>query len=83
MGPLQGYRIVEIGAIGPGPFCAMMLADMGAEVLRLDRLAPAELGLKREARHATLNRGRPSVAIDLKAPGAIDAVLRLLRQSDG
>ena len=83
MGPLQGYKIIEIGAIGPGPFCAMMLADMGAEILRLDRLVPAELGLKREARHATLNRGRRSAAIDLKAPGAVEMVLRLLRQADG
>ncbi len=83
MGPLQGYKIIEIGAIGPGPFCAMMLADMGADVLRLDRLAPAELGLKREARHATLNRGRRSVAVDLKAKGAAELVLRLVKQSDG
>ena len=83
MGPLQGYRIVEIGAIGPGPFCATMLADMGADVLRLDRREPVEGGLKREARYATLNRGRRSVAIDLKAPGAIDMVLRLVKQADG
>jgi alpha-methylacyl-CoA racemase len=83
MGPLHGYKILEIGAIGPGPFCAMMLADMGAEVLRLDRLAPAELGLKREPRHATLNRGRPSAAIDLKNPAAVELVLRLVKQADG
>lgn len=82
MGPLAGYRIIEIGAIGPGPFCAMMLADMGAEVLRLDRHEPADLGLKRETRFATLNRGRRSVAIDLKAPGAVDAVLRLISSAD-
>jgi alpha-methylacyl-CoA racemase len=83
MGPLRGFRIVEIGAIGPGPFCAMMLADMGADVLRIDRVTAADLGLKREARHATLNRGRLSVAINLKASGAVDTVLRLVRQADG
>jgi len=83
MGPLHGYRIVEIGAIGPGPFCAMMLADMGADVIRLDRHEAADLGLKRETRFATLNRGRKSVAIDLKAPGAVEAVMRLVRSADG
>lgn len=82
MGPLQGYRIVEFGAIGPGPFCAMMLADMGAEVIRLDRHEAADLGLKRETRFATLNRGRKSIAIDLKSPGATAVVLRLIRSAD-
>lgn len=82
MGPLHGYKIIEIGAIGPGPFCAMMLSDMGAEVLRLDRIAPAELGLARETRFATLNRGRRSVAVDLKTKGAVDAVMRLVQGAD-
>ena len=83
MGPLHGYRIVEFGAIGPGPFCAMMLADMGAEVIRLDRHEAADLGLKRETRFATLNRGRKSIAIDLKSPGAAAVVLRLIQSADG
>jgi alpha-methylacyl-CoA racemase len=83
MGPLHGFRIIEIGAIGPGPFCAMMLADMGAEVLRLDRLEPADLGLKRETRYATLNRGRKSITVDLKSPTAKDLVLRLVKSADG
>ncbi|MEP9353962.1 CaiB/BaiF CoA-transferase family protein [Xanthobacter sp. KR7-65] len=82
MGPLHGFRVVEFGGIGPGPFCAMMLADMGAEVLRLDRRDGAELGLRRETRFATLNRGRRSVALDLKADGAAEAVLRLVRRAD-
>ena len=83
MGPLHGYRIVELGAIGPGPFCAMMLADMGADVIRLDRHEAADLGLKRETRFATLNRGRKSVAINLKSPGAAAVVMRLIRSADG
>ena len=43
MGPLQGFRIIELAGIGPGPFCGMMLSDMGAEVIRIDRLAPGAL----------------------------------------
>ena len=82
MGPLHGYRIVEFGGIGPGPFCAMMLADMGAEVIRLDRTEEADLGIKRDAIYATTNRGRRSVAINLKAPAATHAVLRLLAKAD-
>jgi alpha-methylacyl-CoA racemase len=83
VGPLHGYRIVELGAIGPGPFCAMMLADMGADVIRLDRHEAADLGLKRETRFATLNRGRKSVAINLKSPAAAEVVMRLVKSADG
>jgi alpha-methylacyl-CoA racemase len=61
----------------------MMLADMGAEVIRLDRHEAADLGLKRETRFATLNRGRKSVAINLKSPRAVEMVLRLLGSADG
>jgi alpha-methylacyl-CoA racemase len=82
VGPLHGYKIVEIGGIGPGPFCAMMLADMYAEVIRLDRLEAADLGIERGARYATLNRGRRSVGIDLKNPEARVTVLRILAQAD-
>lgn len=82
MGPLSGYRIVEFGGIGPGPFCAMMLADMGAEVIRLDRVEPGDLGIEREPRFAFTNRGRQSIAFNLKAPQATAAVLRLLAIAD-
>ncbi|MEP9378508.1 CaiB/BaiF CoA-transferase family protein [Aquabacter sp. CN5-332] len=82
MGPLHGTKVIEFGAIGPGPFCAMMLSDMGAEVLRLDRMEPPDLGLQRETRFATLNRGRRSVAMDLKAEGAVATVLRLVEKAD-
>lgn len=82
MGPLSGYRIVEFGGIGPGPFCAMMLADMGAEVIRLDRVEPGDLGIEREPRFAFTNRGRRSIGFNLKAPQATAAVLRLLAIAD-
>ncbi|MGH9040804.1 MAG: CaiB/BaiF CoA transferase family protein, partial [Acidimicrobiia bacterium] len=77
---LQGIRVLEVASIGPGPFAAMMLADMGAEVLRLDRLSggrgPAGVPAN------ILDRGRRSVALDLKHPDAIELVLRLVEEAD-
>jgi alpha-methylacyl-CoA racemase len=81
-GPLAGVRVIEVAGIGPGPFCAMMLADMGAEVLRVDRTGPADLGLPVAPRFSVLNRGRRSVALDLKNPGAVAAVKRLVAGAD-
>ncbi len=81
-GPLTGVRVVEIAGIGPGPFCAMMLADMGAEVLRIDRPGPTDLGLPVEPRFSVLTRGRRSVALDLKQPAAIATVKRLVARAD-
>jgi alpha-methylacyl-CoA racemase len=84
MGPLQGIRIVEFAGIGPVPFCAMLLADMGAEVVRIDRkgsAATANLGFF-DPRLDVLNRGRRSVSIDLKRSGGVDAALRLVKQAD-
>lgn len=79
MGPLQGVRIIEMAGIGPGPFCAMMLADMGAQVLRIDRKnAPSMSG-----KYDVMARGRQSVAVDLKQPAGVQTVLRLLEQADG
>ncbi len=78
MGALKGIRVIEMAGIGPGPFCAMMLADMGAEVIRIDRLAHKGQG----HRAHTLNRGRRSLALDLKNPEALDAALRLIEQAD-
>ena len=80
MGPLAGLRIVEIAGIGPGPYCAMLLADMGAEVLRIER--PAKLG-PGDARFDLLSRGRRCAAIDLKRPEGVAAVLRLVERADG
>jgi alpha-methylacyl-CoA racemase len=77
MGPLQGLRILEFAGIGPGPFCAMVLADLGAEVIRIDRKAgpPGD-------RCDFTGRGRRSIALDLKSPDAIAAVLRLVDGAD-
>lgn len=75
--PLTGLRIVEFAGIGPAPFAAMMLADAGAEVIRIDRIGSAP-----EPRDYTL-RGRKSVALNLKDPGAIDVALRLIKHADG
>ena len=67
MGPLQGLRIVEFAGIGPGPFCATLLADMGASVLRVDRLSPSGLGLPSEPRFDPLGRGRRSPSTSRRA----------------
>lgn len=78
MGPLQGIKIIEIAGIGPGPFCAMMLSDLGAEVIRVDRKSGAGGGTKFDI----LSRGRKSIALDLKNPQAIETVLKLIEQAD-
>lgn len=83
MGPLAGFKIIELAGIGPGPMCAMMLSDMGADVIRIDRLEDPGLGMKRDPRFDLLNRGRRSAAIDLKHEAGRDAVLRLVAQADG
>ncbi|MBI5443725.1 MAG: CoA transferase [Deltaproteobacteria bacterium] len=86
MGPLKGVRVLEFAGIGPGPFCAMMLSDMGAEVLRIDRKLPPgpppPVDLFNPGRAGITNRGRRSVALDLKKPEAVDAVLRLVERAD-
>ncbi|MEU6091738.1 CaiB/BaiF CoA-transferase family protein [Streptomyces sp. NPDC047085] len=78
MGPLTGLKVVEIGAQGPGPFCATVLADLGAEVVRVDR--PAEVGVPFDDH--LLRRSRTSVAVDLKDPQGADVVLRLVEDAD-
>ena len=81
MGPLAGVRVVEVAGIGPGPFCAMLLADLGAEVVRVDRTAA--VGADPDgARFDVLSRGRRSVAVDLKHDGGAEVVLRLVEQAD-
>jgi len=81
MGPLNGLRLLEIAGIGPGPYCAMVLADMGAEVVRVVRPGPDAFG--QTPRFDLLSRGRRSVCIDLKRAEGIDAVLRLVERADG
>ncbi|MEM6637678.1 MAG: CaiB/BaiF CoA-transferase family protein [Pseudomonadota bacterium] len=75
--PLSGLRIVEFAGIGPGPFAAMMLSDMGADVIRVDRIG-ADYD-----RHDFLARGRRSIALDLKQPAAVEVALKLIDGSDG
>lgn len=83
-GPLAGMRIVEIGSIGPGPFCAMLLADLGADVIRVDRASGAALvGPNADFRTEVMHRGRRSVAVDLKHPQGRDVVLDLVERADG
>ena len=82
MGPLAGYKIVEMAGIGPAPMCAMLLADLGATVLRIDRQQPSGLGLPGEARFNLLNRSRHAIAVDLKHPEGIALVLRLAGSAD-
>jgi alpha-methylacyl-CoA racemase len=81
-GPLTGYKIVEFAGIGPGPFCSMLLSDMGAEVLRLDRTEDAGLGIPSDTKYALLNRGRRSVALNLKKKEAVEAALKLIEKAD-
>ncbi len=77
MGPLRGLKILEFAGIGPGPFCGMVLADLGADVVRLDR-AEGPAG----SRQDFLGRGRRSLGLDLKRPEAVAAVLRLVESAD-
>ncbi|MFK4144992.1 CaiB/BaiF CoA transferase family protein [Streptomyces sp. NPDC004065] len=79
-GPLGGVRVVELAGIGPGPFAAMLLADLGADVVRVDRPGGAELGID-PARDVT-NRNKRSVVVDLKAPGGPGRVLDLAERAD-
>ena len=82
MGPLAGIRIIEITGIGPGPFAAMMLADLGAEVLRIDRSSGPIGGDPGKPSLDLLARGRRSVAVDLKRAEGIETVLRLVERAD-
>ena len=77
MGPLHGVKVIEFAGIGPGPFCAMLLSDMGAEVVRIDRK-----GGRGANKFDITSRGRRSLALDLKNPDAVTTALRLVAQSD-
>ncbi|MEV0337309.1 CaiB/BaiF CoA-transferase family protein [Nocardia sp. NPDC050717] len=88
MGPLTGLKIIELAGLGPGPWCGMLLSDLGAEVLRIDRPSAVgslrtDLGASNGRQPAFVNdRGRRSVAIDLKHPDGVETVLRLVEQAD-
>ena len=87
-GPLSGLKIVEMAGIGPGPFAGMLLADLGADVLRIDRPRPpgsrgTPFVIPDDPRFDVLNRNRSTIAVDLKAPGAIADVLAIVAKADG
>ncbi|MFI0235645.1 CaiB/BaiF CoA transferase family protein [Streptomyces sp. NPDC016845] len=79
-GPLAGVRVVELAGIGPGPFAAMLLADLGAEVVRVDR--PGGAGLAIDPGYDVTNRNKRSVIVDLKSADGVEAVLRLAERAD-
>ena len=81
MGPLQGVRVVELAGIGPAPFACMLLADLGADVVRIDRIQGGELS-PRAAPADVLSRGRRSIAVDLKQAAGVQTVLDLVERSD-
>lgn len=83
MGPLNGIKIVEFAGIGPGPFAAMMLADMGAEVIRLDRSSAVRPDGLDQPHGDLLNRGRRSIGLDLKQDAGREVALRLVEKADG
>ena len=82
MGPLGGVKVLEFEAIGPVPFGGMMLADMGADVLLVDRASDSGLGLERARWYDVMLRGRRSVTLDLKSPNGVAAALELARKAD-
>jgi alpha-methylacyl-CoA racemase len=81
MGPLTGVKVVELSGIGPGPFCGMLLSDMGAEVVRVERLQVVT-GEQRKINDAVVGRGRRSIGVDLKQPDGLECVLRMVEQAD-
>jgi len=83
MGPLAGFRIIELAGIGPGPMGAMLLGDMGADVIRVDRATPATMDRMTDPRYAVHNRSRRSIAVDLQRAEGAALVLRLVARADG
>lgn len=81
-GPLAGVRVLEIAGIGPGPFCAMVLADLGAEVIRVDRSGAVPAEMPDRPSWDILNRGRRSIGVDLKHPEGVETILRLVEKAD-
>ena len=78
MGPLKGLKIIEMAGIGPGPFCGMVLADLGANIIRVDRASAIGTGSKQDA----ANRGKKSIAVDLKSEEGVEVVLKLVETAD-
>jgi alpha-methylacyl-CoA racemase len=81
-GPLAGWHVVEFAGIGPGPMCGMLLADLGAQVIRVDRVEPSGLGIPRPAQFDLLLRGKRSLRVDLKQPEGLTLARELVAKSD-
>ena len=82
MGPLKGFKVVEIAGIGPGQFCGMLLADMGAQLIRVERKDDADLGIGMPQKFNLMNRSRPAIGVDLKSEAGVQLVLRLCDDAD-
>ncbi len=82
MGPLHGIRIIELAGVGPSPMACMLLADLGADIVRIERSEPVELGVERPAKYNLLLRNRRIVKLDLKQPEAVEQVLKLVERAD-
>ena len=82
MGPLAGLKIVEFAGIGPGPFAAMLLADLGAEIIRIERKESSGMGLQRPREYDYAMRNRTTIHLDLKSPQGVEFALRLVDQAD-
>jgi len=82
MGPLAGITVIELAGIGPGPFCGMMLADLGADVIRVDRAQSVQGGDPDRPPADLLARGRRSIGVDLKSPDGVEVVLSLVERAD-
>ncbi|HBD11137.1 MAG TPA: carnitine dehydratase [Porticoccaceae bacterium] len=82
MGPLQGVTIIELAGIGPVPLCGMMLADMGAQVIRVDRAVGGSGGIQVKRPYDILGRGRKSIRVNLKDPDGVEVIYRLLEKAD-
>jgi len=82
MGPLAGFKIIEIAGIGPGPFCGMLLADMGADLIRIERPGGAGAGVDIPAPYNVLLRGRPGITLDLKTSKGVEKVLSMCERAD-
>jgi alpha-methylacyl-CoA racemase len=82
MGPLAGIRVLELAGVGPAPFCAMLLSDMGADIVRIDRPNAIDLGVPIDPRFDLLRRGRRSVVLDLKSAAGLQTAKRLVAKAD-
>src|SRR5664279_4520175 len=82
MGPLSGVRVIELAGYGPGPFAGMLLADLGADVLLIERSGPDRLGIPKERRFDLTHRNKRSVCLDLKTRQGVAAVMKLISRAD-